>query len=176
MVAQERQTQIAHPRFGGDREFELPCDCAGRYEVLFIAERFGVSVTTAQRWVNPDYAERDRQVCREYKDRNREAIRAQNRAYKWEQRVSCPQCGNKMLPESTLCEGCRDDEVDHRARQIETWWAEGLTQREIADRLGWTVAHVGVEINILREKGYDLPYRRSTFPKGKPRFPELVVA
>ncbi len=40
MAADERRTEIAHPRFGGDREFELPCDCVGRCECLFVAEWF----------------------------------------------------------------------------------------------------------------------------------------
>ena len=32
------RTEIAEPRFGGDRQFEVPCDCVGRCNILFISE------------------------------------------------------------------------------------------------------------------------------------------
>lgn len=48
-----------------------------------------------------------------------------------------------------------------RAHQIEAWWAEGLTFRQIAARLGWSIDHFSAEINRLRREGYNLPYRRT---------------
>lgn len=64
---------------------------------------------------------------------------------------------------SGLCGSCRAvveaERVAERARQIEAWWSDGLTLREIAERLGWSIGHLKVELFRLREDGYDLPYR-----------------
>jgi len=38
-------------------------------------------------------------------------------------------------------------------------WATGLTMREIAAALDWSINHLGTEIAHLRHKGYALPYR-----------------
>ena len=50
--------------------------------------------------------------------------------------------------------------VSPQAERIVAWWAEGLTQAEIGERLGWSTKHVGTKVYRLRAKGYDLPYRR----------------
>jgi transposase len=139
-----------------------------------IADRYGLSAATAYRYCNPDSIEHKRLYDAEYRETNRERRNAQSRAYRRRTRPPCPQCGNPMAHTSTLCEGCRADEIERRARQIAAWWSEGLTLREIAKRLEWTINHVQVEIVRLREKGYDLPYRHSL--NGKAKFPEQVAA
>lgn len=48
---------------------------------------------------------------------------------------------------------------DNRGRQIVGWWAEGLSYRQIGERLGWSRQQAGREVSHLRELGYDLPYR-----------------
>ena len=101
-------------------------------------------------------------------------------------RTNCKECnaplaaGSRWSSRSRLCASCRRSEeaqrLDSRARKIEAWWAEGLTQAQIAGRLGWTRNHVQVEMVRLREKGYELPYRRAVHPGGAPKHPEQVAA
>jgi len=142
------------------------------YEAL--GRRFGVSTPTAYRWLNPEYERRQQAASLAYKNRNREEVRAKNREYKRATRPDCPQCGSPMSHKSTLCEECRADEIDRRARQIEGLWAEGLPLKEIADRLGWTLDRLAYEMHRLREKGYELPYRYDL--NGNAKFPEQVAA
>ena len=120
-------------------------------------------------------------------ERNQERMRKDNakrnevkREWERRNRASCPECGQPMRAGSrsvshrpTRCRKCRTlaerTNVDDRAQRIERWWAEGLKLREIGERLGWTEAHVGVEIGRLRAKGYDLRYRQ---PQRKYHFVE----
>jgi len=99
-------------------------------------------------------------------------------------RASCPQCGQSMgmgsgsaSKRSLLCRDCFDanerDRIDERGHQIEAWWAEGLSQNQIAEALGWTRGHVQVELVHLRERGFNLPYRRQP---SRPKHPELRKA
>lgn len=147
-----------------------------------IADRFGVSATTVYRWLNPDYAEASRAFSRAYKDRNREAVRAQNREYVRTHKAECPECGGEMNRgtgrHGGKCAGCHADDIDRRARQIEKWWAGEWTLKQIAAELGWSVNHISRELHRLRAKGYELPYRRPVHPTadGTPRFPEQVPA
>jgi transposase len=143
-----------------------------------IADRYKVSVATAYRYSNPESLERKRENDARYRDKNRDRRRKQDRESRLRTRPNCPRCGNPMAHRSVLCEGCRADEVDRRARQIEKWWAEGLPIWEIAEELGWSEVHAGVEIVRLREKGYKLPYRRAvhTTRSGEPKHPEQVAA
>lgn len=107
-----------------------------------IGERLGICTTTAYAYLNP-------------------AKRGQW-GRKWYRRhlIECPQCGGKMHPKSSLCAECRSEDVHRRALQIEEWWAEGLTCPEIMQRLGWSKGHISIEINRLRNCGYNPPYRR----------------
>lgn len=127
-----------------------------------IGERLGVHLHTAFRWLNPDYEEAQRQVARGYKDRNREAMRVYGREYRRTHKGKCSSCGGEMerQHDGGVCLACREEEVHRRAEMLERWWAEGLTLKEIASKLGLTVNHVGSELNRLRKKGYNLPYRR----------------
>jgi transposase len=137
-----------------------------------IAEALGVSTGTVYRWIN-----RTASYCNG-REINPERARAHDRRYNKEKRFypDCPRCGAKMSPKSSLCEGCRVDEIDRRARQIEAWWGDGLKFREIADRLGWTVGHLSVEMDRLRSKGYHLPYRYKLGRRAGAKFPEQVAA
>lgn len=137
-----------------------------------IGEQLGVSTGTVYRWLNPERVA----PYRNGRAINPERARALDKRYSREKRyyVDCPQCGNKMHQDSSLCEGCRADDVDRRARRIEAWWAEGKLMREIADLLGWSRGRLSMEFSRLRAKGYGLPYRRAVYPNGKPRFPEQV--
>ena len=62
-----------------------------------------------------------------------------------------------------------------RGHQIEEWWAEGRSLREIADRLGWSKGQLSVQMDRLRAKGFDLPYRRRGVKNGT-KFPHLKKA
>jgi transposase len=63
--------------------------------------------------------------------------------------------------------------VAERAHQIERWWAEGVSRKEIAARLGWTDNHVSVEFARLRADGFDLPYR---YKLSRPQHESQVAA
>jgi transposase len=134
-----------------------------------IGERYGVSFSTVYRWLHPERA-------KEFRHRNREALRAYDREYNRTHRAECPSCGGEMDRETGrgggICAGCRADEVDRRAAKIERWWADGLTLKEIAQQLDWSEGHISNELHRLREKGYDLPYRH----RGFDRFPDQAPA
>lgn len=136
-----------------------------------IADRLGVPLSTVHRWINPERTAPYRNGRAVDPERARLVDRIYNRTH----RAECPSCGGEMDRgtgrKGGICATCRADEVDRRARQIERWWAEGLTLNEIADALGWSAGHVKHEFHLLREKGYDLPYRYSL---SKSRFPEQV--
>jgi hypothetical protein len=102
-------------------------------------------------------------------------------------RYLCPECGyvygvgsgtkrgrKRQSPDqlTDTCPNC----VARRRERVVGWWAEGLTYQQIANRLGWTINHVQVEIVWMREAGFDLPYRRAVYPNGKPKHPELARA
>jgi hypothetical protein len=101
-------------------------------------------------------------------------------------RASCVDCGERLHAGSAWpsddrlnrrCRECHLEKLylDHRWRDklIEEWWNEGLSMPEICDRLGWSVGHFAMEMNRLREAGYNLPYR---YRLSDPRHPEQVSA
>jgi hypothetical protein len=56
----------------------------------------------------------------------------------------------------------REALVRARAEQIAAWWAAGETMYTIKDRLGWSVDHLGREMNHIRGRWPDLlPHRRT---------------
>lgn len=140
-----------------------------------IADRYGVTPSAVWRWCEPGFAERRKAYDAKYRAEHRESRNAQQRAYRHRTRPACPECGQPMWHKTTLCEGCRTDQVEARRRQIETWWAGGLSLREVADELGWTLPRLSVEVHRMREYGYDLPYRNQ-HRSNAPRFPEQVAA
>lgn len=101
-------------------------------------------------------------------------------------RVPCAACGGPTgntpgqkrgdgRPEGErLCRACdeagRRAVADERGRRIQRWWAEGLSTAEIAVRLGWSKNHLSAELDRLRRRGFDLPYR---YHLSRPRYPEL---
>lgn len=125
-----------------------------------IGEQVGVSASTVVRWLNPGAAERSRTASLAWKRRNRKRHNAHCRRWYYDSKVPCPRCGQPMTQGARLCRACRSDDADRKARQVEQWWAEGLTISEIAERLGTTVSTVRVSMNHWRRLGYDLPYRR----------------
>ena len=129
-----------------------------------IAVRMGE--TTVKAWKRCN-RERERSSTRAYKTRNREVLRAYDRAYADRHRATCPHCGHVYKSGSgtkrglrarvnfAQCPGCRE----HRREWIVGMWDQGATIAEIAEPLGWTEKHVGVEMNRMRKLGYPLPYR-----------------
>lgn len=79
-------------------------------------------------------------------------------------RGECIGCGGPTSrPGVPRCWSCwaaaQHERIEPRTQQIVAWWAEGLSLREIGERLGWTRVRVSEEVRRLREKGYSLPYR-----------------
>jgi len=115
-----------------------------------IAERMGKPRSTVQAAVTDLNARR----------------RAAKRAWEREHyKGTCERCGGPTgkRHRERLCWSCwveqEQERVRLRAEQIVAWWAEGLTLREIGERLGWSKGHLSMEMHRLRGKGYDLPYR-----------------
>lgn len=145
-----------------------------------IGEQLGVTGPCIMKWLNP---ERTREWNRrsEAKPKRKTA----KRDHEKRTRRTCA-CGNPMGQGSGYpsyphkqCEECLILEerarVDERAQKIVAWWANGLTRVAIAERLGWSLERVSVEMHQLREKGYALPYRYKHH-KNAPRFSEQVPA
>lgn len=146
-----------------------------------IGERMGESTENAWKRCN---RKRTREHTRRYKAANREQLREYNKRYYAEQTANCPRCGReynigrpgrlnsaKKGERVTFdnCPGCRRE----RAEQIVEWWAAGLTQKAICERLGWTRGHLAAEMDRLRGEGYDLPYRRRTGKRNATKYPHL---
>jgi transposase len=145
-----------------------------------IAEAFGIDTSTVWKWLNPERTSEMRA-----KDNSRPGRRERERELVLEKRRNCPSCGNPMGVWSarngaTRCHPCYSAErlarTAERGHQIEGWWAEGLTQKQIAERLGWTVGHLCMEFHRLRSKGFDLPYRYTEGKRAGHKFPEQVSA
>lgn len=138
-----------------------------------IADRFGVSTSTVDAWLNDQDGSkararkaRYRGVCEDCGAPTSGTRSGLDHAPRW-----CKACGvehGKEIQRRVLA--ARHAERD---RLIEAWWNEGLSRREIADRLGWTFGHVQVEVCRLRERGYSLPYR---YALRHPKHPEQVAA
>lgn len=128
-----------------------------------IGERLGLDQTTVWNLGNP---ERYREKLRRSNVRRAAAKRA------WERdpanRAKCADCGapTSSTPAPSAPKRCKrchlaaeTRRVVERAHRIERWWAEGLTRREIGERLGWSDSRIGVEFARLRAAGFNLPYR-----------------
>lgn len=85
-------------------------------------------------------------------------------------RSACGECGAPMGEGSKwrggrLCADCletsREARRDEAAADIERLWAEGISMREMAERLGYSAGFMSVKINRLRRAGYRLPYRQA---------------
>lgn len=72
--------------------------------------------------------------------------------------VPCPECGGSMTPTASLCSACRTDQrVD---RVLELWRLrvqEGLTNMQIAARVGRSKHSVAGELSRLRAIGFNVP-------------------
>ena len=122
-----------------------------------------------ERRQNPDRAERDRESARAWKARNRERTRAYDRDYYATHRDVCSVCGGDRVigGAGDVCASCLADQVRQRRERTVELWRDGVTLREIADQLGWTVGHLAGEIHRMRETGWDLPFRRAEDLSGR---------
>lgn len=124
-----------------------------------IAADAGVSASTVSSWLDPEVAERQRIASRASKARRKDELAEYDRRYYLEHKHPCPKCGHRLSYQRTgeKCPGC----AAARRERVVVWWAEGLTMREIADRLGWTAVQVRTDIARMRAVGYDMPHRRT---------------
>lgn len=134
-----------------------------------IARRLDVVPSTVWKWLHPD---RTREFNR--RDAARPERRASHAAWvlmarEDPERVKmCSSCGGRTgsfvwaSEQADVCATCRGSRREARWRLIAMWWGEGLTYREIGERLGWTTASAGMEVHRMREAGWNLPRR----PKG----------
>lgn len=127
-----------------------------------IAEHFGVGVTTAPRWTDPEQDAAGRAAARAWKAANRERTRAYDHEYGDTHRGTCVRCGQprgagQMGP--GVCQPCRSKARHLRCLLICEWWAQGKQIPDICAELGWSSGHLQGEMDRMRADGYDLPYR-----------------
>lgn len=118
-----------------------------------IARDFGVSQTTVRRWVLPGVREAELIVSRDWKARNKEHLKAYDRAYNHAHRHPCPQCGELMSQDATLCQACRHANNETRTSIIIGCHRDGWKVKEIAAVLGSTPQSLGVTLHRLRRAG-----------------------
>lgn len=122
-----------------------------------------------------------------YSPEKEKARRAYKRANENTHRARCVDCGSPRAAGTGYgdghpgcCAECRDrrrrEAHELRDKRIERWWNDGLAMREIAERLGWTLNHLRVEMDRLRRRGYDLPYRYRTGKRNATKFSHLRKA
>lgn len=109
-----------------------------------------------KRATDPDYAARAREHSRAWKDRNREANRARDRAT---MHRPCPKCGGPMKRQRSQCKKCYDAEFLASRNALAAMWHDGATLAEIAAALDTTIESVGATMVRMRRAGWDLPYR-----------------
>lgn len=108
---------------------------------------------------------REREASRAYKERNREAVKAWERAYQAapENRGECEVCEGPMGVGSRsdgICRSCRLAARNCKWAEIQSLWNEGYSIRDICRELGGvSVGYLGGEMCRMRSEGWDLPYR-----------------
>ena len=116
-----------------------------------IAKRVGVSFSTAHRWLNPDYAERQRKISREAKKRR--------------QIKDCIDCGAKLAYDrqhNDRCQRCQHEhDYGERNARIFAAWERGEDAPTIAAREGLTSKAVSSLVDHHRRLyGKPLPLHR----------------
>lgn len=126
-----------------------------------IAERVGVSNTTACRWCNPEYNKNAQRRTREWRAKNREYLKKASRRYHLSKSKPCKTCKGRVNGVSTtgICQKCRYKEAAARRRKLIQLYKQGKPLKEIAKALNTTVNTVSVEVVRARRAGYDLPRR-----------------
>ena len=113
---------------------------------------------------DPAGAARERETSRAWKDRNREADRARNRAYRKakvrEGKNPCD-CGRAFIDPGIEHCGICANEMHAQAlySEIHRMWRDGATIDQIADAIGKSKGYVAGTISRMRAMGWDLPYR-----------------
>lgn len=107
---------------------------------------------------DPNYAARDRRSAVAWKDRNRERNRQRDREA-GRHPCAADDCDVLVDRRSTFCRTHHVERLNSERRRTAELWAAGLSQREIAEDLGTTVASVSVKVAQMRKAGWDLPRR-----------------
>lgn len=115
------------------------------------AQRLGVAESTIRRWLDSEYAERQRQRSREAKRRRRVA--------------RCADCDALLAydrQDNERCWICRT-EVEYGAerREILAYWEQGLTVPEIAVRMGLSETQVHGRVQNARDRGEGVSLHRA---------------
>ena len=132
------------------------------WSVARIAAHLGVACSTVYYWLNPELAGRQRRSSREAKRRRRPELAEYNKRYSEDHRERCVGCGLRRLyrqARGDLCRACIVARKEARWQQIQAMWANGQSILQIANALGISKGHLGVEMVAIRRAGWDLPYR-----------------
>lgn len=132
-----------------------------------IARRLDVAPSTISKWLHPARA-------KEYNRRSNAQPGRSEVKLAWSRAARsdptnlkpCSSCGGPTGSfiwageQSDVCWSCLLKRREARWRLIAIWWSQGLTYRQIGERLGWTPAAAGMEVHRMREAGWNLPGRR----------------
>jgi hypothetical protein len=118
-----------------------------------IARELDRSTTTIRRWLSYTANEEDKAACRAYKARNRERLRALDRAYRQRVKVPCPVCARRMEPTSILCADCHLATAEVRRSIAMGCYLEGWKLQEIADVLDTNMNALNTTFSRLRRDG-----------------------
>ncbi len=116
---------------------------------------------------DPDKAERDRAMSRDWKARNPEYLSGYGMEYGRTHRGTCIRCGGLMgigVRGDGVCAKCRAVSVHEKRLMLASLWAQGRSMREIAAEFGWELHQVGPEMARMRKLGYNLPHRYNLGP------------
>ena len=125
-----------------------------------IAASLGVSVSTTRRWVIPGENAHHLKTALAWKERNRDANRTRDRAYCQANGYDqCPRCGERKVKKASHCQTCRSWDHHAFASEFARLWRNGLTIKELARHFGKSMGMAARLTFVLRQEGYDLPYR-----------------
>jgi hypothetical protein len=90
----------------------------------------------------------------------------QKRRWDSDNKRPCPECGDRSIWRNRdRCRVCwldakraRRDELRSRIAEM---WTDGVSVRDIAERLDATVGAINVELTRMRADGWDVPPRRA---------------
>jgi predicted transcriptional regulator len=131
-----------------------------------IATELGVSTTTAWRYLSDENAEKDRAGSKSWKDRNRVANRRRDVQRERERKArgaygACTSCGDGLAEGNVggTCARCVSEAAAKRLTEAVALWCDGLSMREIGERVGLAPRALTVRFVDLRRVGVPIPRR-----------------
>lgn len=77
-------------------------------------------------------------------------------------RGTCTTCGDPMgvgVRDDGVCTRCKRIAKEQKWHRVQVMFLDGVPVRIIAERMGWSLGMIAVEMNRMRSEGWNLPYR-----------------